>query len=147
MFGQRPLIAQAVLGKVTKGKAVQNNDSKGLADLYYSINDCLVTLQQLNYNSDLKSSDTLRQVIQRLPPNMHMKWAEYSLLIRNREEPNLKHMNEWLQKRVLAMKEAYLPTPLSHRRRGKKEKTRRAVKRNFQLLPKSLEKGVPRRQS
>ena len=36
-----------------------------------------------------------------------MKWAEHSLRIRQREEPNLLHLNEWLQARVLAMKEAY----------------------------------------
>ena len=56
MFDQRPQIAQAVLGRITKGKAVQNDDAKGLADLYYSLNDCLVRLQQLNYRSDLESS-------------------------------------------------------------------------------------------
>ena len=119
LFGQRPLIAQAVLGKVTKGKAVPNDDVKGLTELYYSINDCLVTLRQLNYGSDLKSSDTLRQVIQRLPSKMHMKWAEYSLIIRRKEEPNLEHLNEWLQARVLAMKEAYLPDSTKKSKEGK----------------------------
>ena len=130
MFGQRPLIAQAVLGKITKGKAVQNDDAKGLADLYYSINDCLVTLQQLNYSSDLQSSDTLRQVVQRLPSRMHMKWAEHSLIIRRKEEPNLKHLNEWLQVRVLAMKEAYLPRS-EHRKGQKDEPQKRGSNEKF----------------
>ena len=96
-----------------------NDDVKGLSELYYSINDCLVTLRQLNYGSDLKSSDTLRQVIQRLPSKMHMKWAEYSLIIRRKEEPNLEHLNEWLQARVLAMKEAYLPDSTKKSKEGK----------------------------
>ena len=61
LFGQRAAIAHAVISQVTKGKVVQNDDAKGLSELYYSVNDCLVTLRQLNYNSDLYSSETLRQ--------------------------------------------------------------------------------------
>ena len=109
LFGQRPRIAQAVLDKITKGKVIQNDDVKGLTELSYSINECLVTLEQLNYVADLRSSDTLRQVVRRLPSNMLKRWAEHSLLIRQQDEPNLAHLDEWLQKRVLALKETYLP--------------------------------------
>ena len=98
------MVAQAVLSKVTKGKAVQNDDAKGLSDLVYSINDCLITLTQLNYESDLHSSETLRQAVQRLPSRLLSKWAERTLVIRRTEEPNLKHLHTWLQDRVLALK-------------------------------------------
>ena len=104
LFGQRPLIAQAVLEKVTKGKAIMNDDIRGLTELSYAINDCLVTLELLSYESDLRSSDTLRQVVRRLPSNMQMRWAEHSLSVRSYEEPNLSHLNGWLQKRVFALK-------------------------------------------
>ena len=74
--------------------------------MYYSINDCLVTLQQLRYDSDLHSSETLRQATHRLPPCLMTKWAEYCLFIRRRaEEPNLEHLARWLQDRMLAQKE------------------------------------------
>ena len=56
LFGQRAMVAQAVISKVTKGKVIQNDDFKGLSELLYSINDCLITLTQLNYESDLHSS-------------------------------------------------------------------------------------------
>ena len=59
LFGQRPAVARAVISKVTKGKPVGNRDTQGLGELYYSVCDCLVTLKQLNYESDLYSSDTL----------------------------------------------------------------------------------------
>ena len=118
LFGQRPRIAQAVLDKVTKGKAILNGDVKELTELSYSINDCMVSLSQLNYEADLRSSDTLRQVVRRLPPNMLGRWAEHSLAIRQYEEPNLSHLNSWLQDRVLALKEAYLP---SNRQQGRRE--------------------------
>ena len=48
LFGRRSDVARALLERVTKGKAVQNDDVKGLTELSYSINDCLTTLKQLN---------------------------------------------------------------------------------------------------
>ena len=108
LFGQRPTVAKAVLSKVTKGKPVSNRDTKGLADLYYSICDCLITLKQLNYMSDLNSSDTLDQAVRRLPQGLCMKWAERSLSIcKQHEEPNLRHLEQWLKDRVLAQREVY----------------------------------------
>ena len=63
LFGQRSTIARATLNKVVKGKTGGNNDLRGLSDLYYAINNCLVTLKQLNYTADLQSSGTLRQAV------------------------------------------------------------------------------------
>ena len=109
MFGQRFTVAQAVLSKVTKGKAAQENDLKSLSELFYSITECLVTLRQLNYSSDLYSSETLRQAVSRLPQKLQLRWAENSINIRSREEPNLLHLHKWLELRLLALKEARLP--------------------------------------
>lgn len=72
LFGQKSSVARAVISKVTGGKQVPNDDIKGLAELYYSINDCLVTLGQPNYTSDLYSSDTLAQAVKMLQPNMNI---------------------------------------------------------------------------
>ena len=106
LFGQRPTVAKAVLSRVTKGKQVSNRDTKGLSDLYYSISECLVTLKQLNYESDLYSSATLDQAVRRLPAGLITKWAERSLGIRKKdEEPNLLHLELWLKDKVLVQKE------------------------------------------
>ena len=108
LFGQRPTVAKAVLSNATKGKQVANDDTSGLADLYYSISDCLVTLEQLHYSSDLRSSATLDQAARRLPSRLSIKWAERSLSLRQQnEEPNLYHLEQWLKDRVLAQKEVY----------------------------------------
>ena len=111
MFGQRAAVAKAVLDKATKGKTIANDDSKALGELYYSISDCLTILKQLNYESDLKSSDTLRQVLQRLPTGLRIKWGEHSVKIKRYEEPNLTHLEVWLHARLLARKEAALTAP------------------------------------
>ena len=78
LFGQKSKIAQATLMKVTRGKPVPNDDINALIEFYYTVNDCLVTLKQLNYASDLYSCDTLRQAVRKLPPKLNMKWNEKS---------------------------------------------------------------------
>jgi hypothetical protein len=129
LFGQRTDVAKATLERVTKGKAVQHDDLKGLMELFYSITDCLTTLRQLNYESDLQSSDTLRQVLQRLPRSLQMKWGEHSVKIRRNEEPSLIHLEEWLQARVLARKEAGLHT--LPKKDDKKEDRKKGDERKF----------------
>ena len=61
LFGQRSKVAQAYLLGVTRGDQVPDHDVESLVEFYYTISDCLVALRQLNYASDMFSSDTLRQ--------------------------------------------------------------------------------------
>ncbi len=109
LFGRRSTIARSVLQRVLKGKQIGNDDVKALSAFYYNINECLVTLKQLNYVSDLHSSETLQQAIQRLPQYLQYKWSERSLYVRRTEEPSLLHLGVWLRDRLLAMKEISNP--------------------------------------
>ena len=63
MFGQKPRICQAYIQKMIRGKQIGNDDNKTLMEYYYTISDCIVALSQLNYTTDLFSSDILQQVI------------------------------------------------------------------------------------
>ena len=109
MFGNRALVADATIRKITSGRQVPDYDSKALSDFYYSVSSCINTLRKMNYQSDIYSSHVLRQTLARLPSKLHQKWSEYSLRIRKREEPNLIHLDNWLQERVMASKDPYLP--------------------------------------
>ena len=60
-FGQRSRIAQAHLAKITRGKQIRKDDDKDLLEFYYTISDCLITLHQLNYESDINSTDFVKQ--------------------------------------------------------------------------------------
>ena len=125
LFGQKNKIAQAVLMKVTQGKEIQGDDDAGLSELYYSISDCLVTLKQLNHASDMYSSDTLRQVVLRLPQRMRNKWGEVQLRIRqNGQDPSLVDFESWLQMRVLARRENYQPVKPQRGGKGDERKSR-----------------------
>ena len=108
LFGRRSKIVEATLKKITHGKPIENHDLDGLTEFYYCVSDCLVALRQLRFDSDIYSSETLRQVVRRLPERYVHKWYEFALVIRNknREEPNLVHFEQWLQNRMLALQEA-----------------------------------------
>ena len=108
-FGQKPQICQAYIQKMIRGKQIGNDDKKTLMEYYYTISDCIVALSQLNYTTDLFSSDIRRQVIRRLPPKFHGKWGELCFTLRTVKEPTLVDFENWLQDRILAFKEAYLP--------------------------------------
>ena len=128
MFGQKSKIAQAVLEKITRGKVIARDDTNGTLEFYYTLSDCLVTLRQLNYASDLYSSDTLRLAVQRLPKNLQMKWAENSLKIRDRwEEPNLIHLEAWLERRVLVQKDAYVSEPREQKNQSAAPKSKEKI--------------------
>ena len=68
-----------------------------------------------------------------------MKWAEHSLIIRRKEEPNLTHLNEWLQIRVLAMKEACLPCSV-HRKEDKDEAQKKSSNKKYTAVTTVSEK-------
>ena len=93
------------------GKAIQNDDIKGLTEFYYCISDCVNALKKMCCFSDLGSTEILRQTIRRLPQSLRNKWAEYSMSFRSRGEyePTLLDLEKWLQLRVLARTDAYLP--------------------------------------
>ena len=114
LFGEKSKVAQAHLMQVTRGDAIADHDIDSLSEFYYTVSDCLVVLRQLNYASDLFSSDTLRQTVQRLPTRLSIKWAEHNLYLRQRGgEPNLLDFERWLQARVLAYRDFCSKRPSS----------------------------------
>ena len=70
LFGQRTKLAQVHLTKVTTGKAIQNDDIKGLTEFYYCISDCVNALTNMRYFSYLGNIDILHQTIRQLPQSL-----------------------------------------------------------------------------
>ena len=95
-FGQRSRIAQAHLAKITRGKQISKDYDKGLLEFYYTIRDCLITLHQLNCESDINSTDLLLQAIRRLPSKFYRRWSEHCLKLRSIREPALIDLEIWL---------------------------------------------------
>ena len=110
-FGEKSRIAEAHLTKVTKDKQTANGDDKGLIEFYYSLSDYIITLRQLNYESEIYSTDTLCQTI-RLPNKFYSQWEEHCLSLRRVREPTLLDMEAWLHDRTEASTDPHLPPKL-----------------------------------
>ncbi|XP_066913979.1 uncharacterized protein [Clytia hemisphaerica] len=128
MFGQRSRIAESVITKIVDYKPIGNRDQTSLTEFYYTLSDCLVTLRKLNYVSDLYSTDILRQACTKLPQYLLHKWADYCLTLRRSCEPNLTHLEAWLQERILASKDSYLPRKNDDRKDHKDRKDHRDLR-------------------
>ena len=111
LFGRKSKVAQATIRSVTHRKPLVRGDNEGLIEFYYSISDCLITLRMLNYVADLYSTETLERATGRLSEDLLRKWGERSVSIRVKGvEPNLFHLEEWLQTRVLVIQEIDRPS-------------------------------------
>ncbi|XP_066933479.1 uncharacterized protein [Clytia hemisphaerica] len=115
MFGNPSLVAQATIRKVVTGNQIPEHDSRSLTQFYYALSTCINTLVKMKYTADIHSTDVLRQILKRLPNHLLRKWSEYSLILRQKAEPNLIHLEQWLQARVMASKDPNLPTDRSNR--------------------------------
>ena len=110
-FGEKSRIAEAHLTKVTKSKQIANDYDKGLIEFYYSLSNCIITLCQLNYKSDIYSTDTLRQTIRRLPSKFYSRWGKHCLSLRRVREPTLLDMEALLHDRIEVSTDPYLKLP------------------------------------
>ena len=109
MFGNHARVAEATIKLITNGKQLPDSDPQAIADFYYLVSSCINTLRKMNYHSDIYSTHVLRGVISRLPTWMQRKWSEYSFRLRQTEESSLSNFEQWLQDRVMASKDPYLP--------------------------------------
>ena len=75
-YWQKSRIAEVHLTKVTKGEYIASDEDKGSTELCYSISECLITLRQLNHESDICRTDTLCQTICRLSNKSYLRCGE-----------------------------------------------------------------------
>lgn len=108
-FGHRSVVARAYLEQITRGPVIPNRDRKALQTFQIAIRDCLFTLGQMCYDSDIGSTETISSAIRRLPVPMRDRWAEKCRVIRQRHEPTLYDLESWLSERVSAMFDPLLP--------------------------------------
>ena len=98
----------------TQGPPLQLNDDIAVVEFYYTINDCLFTLRIPSYVVDPYIIDTLCLLVKRLSSDLRRKWAERSITIRGRgAEPNLLHIEKWLQGLVHVLQEVEIPVSKS----------------------------------
>ncbi|XP_064637049.1 uncharacterized protein LOC135493569 [Lineus longissimus] len=100
-FGSKSIIARGCIDRLVKGPKVL--DRKAIRDFSLDIVNCLATLNRINYLADVHASESLRQIVRRLPDHMIHKWKTTAAILRERDTlPNLAHISDFVRKRVKA---------------------------------------------
>ena len=79
------VIALSYCDKITKGPCIKIDDSKDFGDLAHLLEECAVTLRQLNYHAELNNYSTILSVFKRLPFQMQTQWLRTSAEVEKRE--------------------------------------------------------------
>ena len=99
-FGHNIKVARAFLNTIISGPAVSSHDAYALWRFYVSIRDCVTTLQQLHYTSDLFSSDVVVKTTSRIAYDKVAWWNAHVRDVARKKEPNLIDLLHWLKDQV-----------------------------------------------
>ena len=100
-FGRPHTIARTMLQEIATGPAIRANDGEALLKLSSAMQQCEMTLEQMSYNTDMNSFETLLQISRRLPSNLKSKWVErVDHLLEQGREPTFHDLAEFVEKRA-----------------------------------------------
>ncbi|KAK2565608.1 hypothetical protein P5673_010736 [Acropora cervicornis] len=103
-FGHPYKIAAAHLNRITRGAPLKHNDQRGLLTFADQLRDCQNVLESIGYMDEINSADNLRNVIERLPFHLKVKWLEVADRLReNGLRPRIHHISEFVSKRARAV--------------------------------------------
>ena len=101
-FGHKINIVRAFINCVISGNIIADGDSVGLRNFYVDVRDCIATLRQMNYTSELNNNDVLQRALSKIPYDKRSAWNDYICKIYNAREPSLIDLETWLKERVEA---------------------------------------------
>ena len=98
-------IARSCIDSLTKGPAIAANDYEAIIDLAREMQRCRLTLTQINYMSDLQSSQTMYAILRRLPDFLQQKWMDKNVWFdKFNREPTFDDFLDFMQDRAAAYK-------------------------------------------
>ena len=102
-FGQRSVIARALISKLTSGDRIGRNDRTKLRDFSIDLINCLATIQCIGFSADINANENLRKIITRLPDNLIERWRAIASELREKgQTPSVRHISDFVRKRVKA---------------------------------------------
>jgi hypothetical protein len=99
-FGHKQKVARAYFEKVTTGPVLASHNASALRQFYTTIRDCINTLTDLGYHSDINGTDVLMRAAKRLPKDRVNHWNRRVAKISGKKEPTLHDLKEWLDECV-----------------------------------------------
>jgi hypothetical protein len=94
-FGHKQKVARAYIEKVTTGPVLESHNASALSQFYITIRDCINTLTDLGYHSDINGTDVLMRAAKRLPKDRVNHWKRRVAKISGKKEPTLHDLKEW----------------------------------------------------
>ena len=103
-FGHPYKITAAHLNRITRGAPLKPYDQCGLLTFADQLRDCQNVLESIGYMDEINSADNLRNVIERLPFHLKVKWLEVADCFReNGPRKRIHHISEFVSKRARAV--------------------------------------------
>ncbi|KAK4468963.1 hypothetical protein MN116_000099 [Schistosoma mekongi] len=100
LFGQPHVIARELLDSLVDGTHVDYSSADGLEYLAIRMENCSITLEQMNYTLDLNCLGTLERIVKLLPQSLQLKWAELVDKITGcNREPTFAELTEFISSR------------------------------------------------
>ncbi|CAH8492347.1 unnamed protein product [Schistosoma haematobium] len=87
-FGQKHVVARTFIDNLLNFPNIRRNQPDGLRRLSREMQACSLTLEQMNYVSDLNSSRTIETMVLKLPTHIQQEWLKVAYkIIRGGREP------------------------------------------------------------
>ena len=80
-FGSKHMVAASYIAEIKQGPKVQPNNVEALLEFADSLDTAYVVLSQLDYTSDVNSTDTIGSCVRRLPQYIANKWVDQAAKI------------------------------------------------------------------
>ncbi len=99
-FGNKFVISQAWVDKITKDPVIKPRDASALQDFADELQICCDTLMALNYISEVNTQSTLVMIINRLPTSLHGRWRKIVATLHESENrlPTLQDIAKFVEK-------------------------------------------------
>ena len=94
-FGNPQIVSRACIGSLLSLKPFKDGDYHSLRQFASTLHSVVATLNYSGYGVELQSSNTLAQLVQKLPPSLKDKWADLSWKLQPRL-PTVIDFDQWL---------------------------------------------------
>ncbi|VDO58979.1 unnamed protein product [Schistosoma margrebowiei] len=100
-FGQKHIVARTFIDNLLNFSNIRRNQPDGLRKLSREMQACSLTLEQMNYVSDLNSSRTVETMVLKLPMHTQQEWLKVAyMIIRGGQEPLFTDLVEFVKEQA-----------------------------------------------
>lgn len=93
-FGNKFLVAESWVTKITEGPVINNQHNDGLLEFADNLRSCVNTLEAMDNLVEVNSQKVLVKIVERMPPYLQIRWRKEVRNIRKNKDrvPNVKDL-------------------------------------------------------